>query len=101
MHKTNTLLKFLEKICSIKKKLSAVKYAQREALIKAFKKNKTPFREFKIKEFNEKNLGKLFSHFMVEIILIGKLLKINPFDQPAVEEIKIYTKENLNKKLQK
>lgn len=84
-----------------KKKLSAVKYAQREALIKAFKKNKTPFREFKIKEFNEKNLGKLFSHFMVEIILIGKLLKINPFDQPAVEEIKIYTKENLNKKLQK
>ena len=32
-----------------------------------------------------------FSYFMIETVLIGKLSKINPFDQPAVEQVK-YTR---------
>ena len=79
-----------------KKTLGKIKTAQKNALIKSLLKNKIPFREFKIKKFNEETLGKLFSYFIVETIIIGKLLNINPFDQPAVEEVKFFTKKLLN-----
>ena len=78
------------------KNLSSIKFAQKNALIKVFKKNNIPFREFNIKALNEETLGKLFSYFMLEIIIIGKLTKINPYDQPAVEQIKVYTKKLLS-----
>lgn len=42
-------------------------------------------------------LGKLFSFFIIETIVIGKLLNINPYNQPAVEQVKIDTKKYLNK----
>ena len=45
---------------------------------------------------NEETLGELFSYFILETSLIGKMIGINPFDQPAVEEVKILTKEYLN-----
>ena len=79
-----------------KKTLNEVKTAQKEALIKAFKRNKIPFREFKIKAINEEVLGELFSYFILETILISKLIGVNPFDQPAVEQVKIYTKKLLS-----
>ena len=79
-----------------KKKLSTVKSAQKKALIKTFLKNEIPFREFKIQTINEEVLGKLFSFFIIETVILGKLLKINPFDQPAVEQVKKYTKKLLN-----
>ena len=59
------------------------------------KKNKTIFREFRIKKTNEEVLGKLFSYFILETIVIGKLVKINPFNQPAVEQVKIFTNQFL------
>ena len=37
----------------------------------------------------------MFTFFMLETILLGETLKVNPFDQPAVELIKIYTQKNL------
>ena len=77
------------------KKLSFIKSAQRKALIKSFTKKKISFREIKIKVANEKVLGKLFSLFIVETVIVGKLLNINPFDQPAVEQVKVYTKQTL------
>ena len=76
--------------------LNSIKNAQKNALIKSFKKNNIPFREFKIKKINEETLGKLFSYFILETVIIGKLLKINPFDQPAVEQVKTYTKNLLS-----
>ena len=79
-----------------KKTLSKVKIAQKEALIKTFIKNNIPFREFKIKRINEKVLGELFSYFILETIIVGKLIGVNPFDQPAVEQVKIYTKKLLS-----
>ena len=78
-----------------KKKLSVVKNAQKNSLVKSFIKKGIPFREFKIKKINEEALGELFSLFIIETVIIGKLLNINPFDQPAVEEIKIDTKKFL------
>ena len=89
--KTTGMSKILDK-----KKISTIKNAQKKALIKAFIRKKIPFREFKIKKENEEVLGQLFSLFIVETIIVGKLLKINPFDQPAVEEVKINTKKILS-----
>ena len=84
-----------------KKSLSEIKIAQKNALIKVLKKKDIPFREFKFKKIDETILGELFSYFIVETVLIGKLLKIDPFNQPAVEEVKILTKKFLSKKNQK
>ena len=78
------------------KKLSTIKLAQKNALIQTFKKKKISFREFKIKMTNEETLGKLFSYFILETIIIGKLVQINPFNQPAVEQVKVYTKKILS-----
>ena len=64
--------------------------------IKSLSKNKIPYREFKIKKTDEETLGNLFSYFILETIIIGKLTNINPFDQPAVEEVKLFTKKLLS-----
>ena len=79
-----------------KKFIGTVKNAQKNALIKTLKKNKIPFREFKIKNFEEKTIGMFFSYFILETICIGKLSNINPFNQPAVEQVKMYTKKLLS-----
>ena len=79
-----------------KKKITEVKNAQKKALIKVLKIKKIPFREFKINKINEEILGELFSYFILETVIIGKLAKINPFNQPAVEQVKNYTKKLLN-----
>ena len=78
------------------KDLFEIRNAQKEALIKTLKKNKIPFRELKIKKCDEETLGQLFSYFILEISIIGKILGINPFDQPAVEQVKKFTKIILN-----
>ena len=79
-----------------KKLLSSIKQAQRQALKKVLIKKNIPFREFKIKKIDENTLGQLFSYFIIETVSVGKLCKINPYDQPAVEEVKVNTKKLLN-----
>jgi|TARA_B100000959_G_scaffold278655_1_gene337387 glucose-6-phosphate isomerase len=78
------------------KSLSQIKAAQKNAFLKSLKKKRIPFREFKIRDFSEKVLGELFSYFILETAIVGKLININPFDQPAVEEVKINTKRILS-----
>ena len=77
------------------KNLSNIMYAQKIATEKVFNKKEIPFRSFEIKKRNEKTLGELFCFFILETILIGKLLNVNPYDQPAVELIKKETKKLL------
>ena len=77
------------------KRLEQIKLAQKKAILKTFKKNKISFREFKIKKINEETIGELFSYFILETILVSKLSNIDPFDQPAVEEVKKITKKIL------
>ena len=77
------------------KSLQQVKDAQKNAFIQALKKNSIPFREFKIKNFSENTLGEFFSYFMLETAIIGKLANIDPFNQPAVQKVKIDTKKLL------
>ena len=69
--------------------------AQFLASQKVFKKKNIPFRSFHLNKRNEKSLGELFTFFILETILLGKLLNINPYNQPAVELIKTDTKKIL------
>ena len=78
------------------KSLNQIKIAQKNAFLKVLKKKRIPFREFKIGDINEQALGELFSYFILETVIVGKLTNINPFDQPAVEEVKVYTKNILS-----
>ncbi len=77
------------------KKISNIIYAQKKATENVFNKQKIPFRSFEIVRRDEKALGELFCFFILETILLGKLLGVNPFDQPAVELIKKETKKIL------
>jgi len=77
------------------KNLSEIIYAQKKATENVFKRKKIPFRSFEIKKRDEKTLGELFVFFILETILLGKCLKLNPYDQPAVELIKKETKKQL------
>ena len=79
------------------KNLSKITLAQKKATENVFKKKKIPFRSFEIKKRDEQTLGELFSFFILETILIGKSMNLNPYDQPAVELIKIETKKLLTK----
>ena len=78
-----------------KKSYQDVKVSQKNAFIEILKKNRTPFREVVIKKFDENTLGKLFLLFIFETIALGKMMKIDPFDQPAVEKVKVLTKKLL------
>ncbi len=78
------------------KSLKAIKLAQKNAVVKVLKTKKIPLREFTINNVNEETLGELFSYFILETSILGKMLKINPFDQPAVEQVKIITKKNIS-----
>ena len=78
-----------------KHNLLSVKSAQKQATINVFREKGIPFRTFEVLKKNEETLGDLFNFFMLETILLGKMLKINPYDQPAVELIKKETKKIL------
>ena len=77
------------------KKFAEILNAQKKATEQVFSKNKIPFRSFEILNRNEEVLGELFTFFILETILLGKFLNLNPYDQPAVEMIKKNTKKIL------
>ena len=66
---------------------------QKNATENVFTKKNIPFRSFEISKRNEEVLGELFCYFILETILLGRSLNVNPFDQPSVELIKIETKK--------
>ena len=77
--------------------MKQITQAQRHATQIVFKRKKIPFRTFEILKRSEESLGELFCFFILETILLGKSLNVNPFDQPSVELIKTDTKKILIK----
>ena len=77
------------------KNLSEIIFSQKKATENVFKKKNIPYRSFEIKQRDEKTLGELFCFFILETILLGQSLNLNPYDQPAVELIKTETKNLL------
>ena len=77
------------------KSLNDISYSQFLATEKVFKQKKIPYRSFVVNNRNEETLGEMFIFFILETILLSRLMKIDPFNQPAVELIKQETKKNL------
>ena len=97
--KTNKLesRNLFDKFSNLKNKnLDQIIHAQMHATQIVFKRKKIPYRSFEIIKRNEETLGELFSFFVLETILLGRLMKVNPFDQPSVELIKTETSKILS-----
>ena len=75
--------------------IEKIKQSQMLATEKVFRSKKIPFRSFRVLKRDEKSLGELFCFFILETILLGRALNVNPFDQPSVELIKKETKKIL------
>ena len=75
--------------------IEKIKQSQMLATEKVFTSKKIPFRSFRVLKRDEKSLGELFCFFILETILLGRALNVNPFDQPSVELIKKETKKIL------
>ncbi|MEL7048465.1 MAG: glucose-6-phosphate isomerase [Pseudomonadota bacterium] len=72
--------------------VAAQSHAVPEALIKAGR----PVRTMDIPRLDAFAMGALLMHFMIETILAGRMIGIDPFDQPAVELAKVLTRERLS-----
>ena len=75
--------------------IEKIKQSQMLATEKVFKSKRIPFRSFRVLKRDEKSLGELFCFFILETILLGRALNVNPFDQPSVELIKKETQKIL------
>ena len=69
--------------------------AQQKAIPEALLAAGRPVRTIDLERLDERALGALMMHFMLETILAGHLLGVDPFDQPAVELGKIITRRYL------
>ena len=75
------------------KKIENIINIQKKATENVFKTKNIPFRSFEILNKNEQAIGEIFCFFILETILLGRALNVNPFDQPSVELIKKETKK--------
>jgi len=71
------------------KRIGDLVMAEARATYETFEAHGQPCRLIALDRLNEQTLGALFMHFMIETILTARLIGVNPFDQPAVEEGKI------------
>ncbi len=60
--------------------------AEQRATAATLARNARPVRIFALERLDERTMGGLFMHFMLETIFAADLLGIDAFDQPAVEE---------------
>jgi len=69
--------------------------AEQKATIDTLRRHHCPTRVIHLKTFDEKTLGGLMMHYILETLAMAHLMDVNPFDQPAVEEGKILTQRYL------
>lgn len=72
--------------------------AQSHAIAEALARAGRPVRTIDIPALDERALGAVMMHLMLETILAGRLFGVDPFDQPAVELAKVLTRERLTGK---
>jgi len=80
-----------------KKNIKSILKAQSKATINIFKLKNIPFRQFIFNKEKEQELGEVLTFFVLETLLLARLLNVDPFNQPAVEQIKIETQKILLK----
>jgi glucose-6-phosphate isomerase len=69
--------------------------AEARATAQTLSRNGRPVRTIHLPKIDERSIGALMMHFMLETILMGKLMGVDPFDQPGVEEGKVLARDYL------
>jgi glucose-6-phosphate isomerase len=69
--------------------------AQAEAVPEALRQAGRPVRTFDLARLDERSVGALMMHFVLETILAARLMGVDAFDQPAVELAKVITRERV------
>jgi glucose-6-phosphate isomerase len=69
--------------------------AQGRATAETLAKHGCPVRTIHLPQLDERHLGELLMHFMLETIVAAQLFGVDAFDQPAVEEGKVLAKKYL------
>ena len=77
------------------KNIKMIIKAQCKAARNIFKLKGIPYRHIVLNKKNEEELGKIFTFFTLETILLARLMNVNPFNQPAIEKVKTETKKIL------
>ena len=77
------------------KRVGDVVDAQAHAMPDALARAGRPVRTIDMPVLDEAAIGAVLMHFMLETILAGRVLGLDPFDQPAVELAKVRTKARL------
>src|SRR6185312_12517590 len=77
------------------KKLGDLVDAEARATAQTLFKSGRPVRQIHLAKVDEFHLGALMMHFMLETIIMGKLMGVDPFDQPGVEEGKVLARQYL------
>jgi glucose-6-phosphate isomerase len=69
--------------------------AEARATAETLARNGRPVRQIHVHAIDERSMGALMMHFMLETILMGCLMGVDPFDQPGVEEGKVLARQYL------
>jgi len=77
------------------KRLGDLVAAEARATAQTLFKNGRPVRQIHLAKVDEFHVGALMMHFMLETIVMGKLMGVDPFDQPGVEEGKVLARQFL------
>ncbi|HWY64026.1 MAG TPA: hypothetical protein VNX61_02350 [Rhizomicrobium sp.] len=80
------------------KKMGDLVDAEARATAQTLFKNGRPVRRIYLTQVDEFHMGALMMHFMLETIIMGKLMGVDPFNQPGVEEGKILARQYLAEK---
>ncbi len=77
------------------KRLGDLVEAESRATAQTLFKNGRPVREIHVPQVNAFDMGALMMHFMLETIIMGRLMGVDPFNQPGVEEGKVLARQYL------
>jgi glucose-6-phosphate isomerase len=69
--------------------------AEVRATAQTLSRNGRPVRRIHMPVVDARSVGALMMHFMLETIVMGRLMGVDPFDQPGVEEGKVLAREYL------
>jgi glucose-6-phosphate isomerase len=72
--------------------------AEADATATATVQAKRPTRVIRVAQVDERTIGALMMHFILETIFAAHLWKIDAFDQPAVEQGKVLTRQYLSQR---
>ncbi|MCA9388768.1 hypothetical protein KC644_03320 [Candidatus Berkelbacteria bacterium] len=78
------------------KKINSILAAIQSGTMLAYSQAQLPFMELRLSDLSAASIGQLLQFKMIEIMLLGCLFEVDPFDQPAVEQYKVETRRILD-----